>query len=204
MRRIRTAVHTAVHIALTIGVLAIVGETALAQTTAMTPSPSVAKRPPQPARTLLDEALREAKTTNRGVLTKFGASWCGPCHQLDAFVADTTGVGAIMAAHFVVVSLTVLESPAKVALENPGASELGQQYGWNTVSSGVPFFFMLSSAGKKLGDSNGMPNGGNIGYPETVAEVEAFNTLLTTTAPRMSAAERARIRQFLDRAAGRR
>lgn len=197
-------VHMAVHTVLAIGLIASVSQPALAQTPATTPSQSVVTRPPQPARTLLDEALREAKATNRGVLTKFGASWCGPCHQLDAFVADTTGVGAIMAAHFVVVSLTVLESPPKVALENPGGRELGQQHGWNTVSSGVPFFFMLSSAGKKLGDSNAMPNGGNIGYPETVAEVEAFNTLLTTTAPRMSPAERARIRQFLDRAAGRR
>jgi VacB/RNase II family 3'-5' exoribonuclease len=189
---------------LVIGLLAAVSDVTPAQLPTASPSGTVAPGPPQAARTLLAAALLEARATNRSVLTKLGASWCGPCHRFDRLFADTTGVGAIMAAHFVVVSLTVLESADKVALENPGAPDVGRAYGWNSQTQGVPFFFMLTADGRKSGDSNAMPNGGNIGYPESIAEVDAFNTLLTTTAPRMPASDRARVQQFLHRAAGRR
>ena len=158
---------------------------------------------PRIARELMQEALLNAKSEHKGVLVKFSASWCGPCQEFDRFLNDTTGVGAIMRRHFEIVALTTLEFAAKAALNNPGAVELSREMGGDLATTGIPYFFMLDGAGRKLGDSRSMPDNTNIGYPQTAAEVVSFDKLLIQTAPSMTAAERTRIRTFLDKAAGR-
>jgi hypothetical protein len=42
-----------------------------------------------------------------------------------------------------------------------------------------------------------MPNGGNIGHPFQLGEIEAFVGLLGKTAPRMTSADRSRIAEYL-------
>jgi uncharacterized protein YyaL (SSP411 family) len=152
-----------------------------------------AQTPPRPAAELVAEARAAAARDQRNVLVEFGASWCGWCRRFEAFLADPD-VGRIMHDHFVVVHLTALESGDRKPLENAGATELLREMGG---TGGIPFYFVVDPAGKKLADANGMPDGGNIGHPATAGEIDAFDRLLQRTAPRMTAAERARIRAHL-------
>ena len=146
---------------------------------------------------------RRAAAENKAVLVKFGASWCGWCHKFDKFLEDTTGVGQIMRANFVVVGLTVLETAQYKAFENPGSAEVAKSMGGDFAKIGIPWFFMLDGAGKKIGDSNMMPDGSNIGMPDFPIEVTGFMDLMKKTAPRLTEDERSRIKVYLDRAAGR-
>lgn len=153
----------------------------------------------------LREAVAKARAANKGVLVKFSASWCGPCIAFDRFLNDATGVGAIMQKHFVIVGMTVLEMPPKDSLNTPGGLQLAKEMGGDLErSTGIPYFFMVDADGKRLGDSNSMPDSTNIGDPESEIEVQSFDKLLQKTAPRMTADEHARIKKFLDAAAGRR
>ena len=149
---------------------------------------------PLSAQTLLDDAIKTAKAENKSIMVHFGASWCGWCKRLDAFLNEPK-VGKLMADHYVVVSLTVQESAGKKALENPGAAELMKAMGG--ANSGLPFYFFLDKEGTKLGDSNSLPGGGNIGHPANAEEITAFAGLLERTAPRMTAAQRTQIVDYL-------
>jgi thiol-disulfide isomerase/thioredoxin len=173
---------------------------ALAMTLAASTELPAQAPPPPPAQVLVDAAVRTATAEHKAVLVKFGASWCGWCHRFDAFLADT-GVGPIMAANFVPVSLVTQETRVNKALENPGSDALMKA--WGGAASGLPFFVVLDSTGTKIADSNIMPDGSNVGHPATPEEVAAFDQLLVRTAPRITPAERARIRAYLDRIAGR-
>ena len=168
---------------------ALLSGSAAAQTTA-----------PEPAAALIAAARREASRTGRNVLVEFGASWCGWCKRFEAFLADPD-VGRVMHDHYVVVHLVVHESGDKAALNNPGSDTVLNRMGGGRT--GIPFFFVLDPAGRKLGDSNCLPNGDNVGHPYTPAEVKAFIGFLEKTAPRMTKAERDRIRAYLERVAGR-
>ncbi len=165
--------------------------------------PAQAPGPVKAAQDLMDAAVVKAAADHKAVLVKFGASWCGWCHKFDKFLDDTTGVGQIMRANFVIVGLTVLESPQYKALENPGGADIAKAMGGDLAKIGIPWFFMLDGAGKKLGDSNMMPDGSNIGMPDFPIEVTGFMDLLRKTAPNLTDDERSRIKVYLDRAAGR-
>jgi len=158
---------------------------------------------PRPAKELLDAAVAKGAADHKNVLVKFGASWCGWCHKFDKFLEDTTGAGQVMRANFEVVGLTILESPQYKALENPGGLEVAKAMGANPEATGIPWFFMLDGKGAKLGDSNGMPDGSNMGMPDKADEVVAFMDLLKRTAPKMTERERALIKTHLDSLAGR-
>jgi thiol:disulfide interchange protein len=151
------------------------------------------KTPPS-AQALLNGAIKMAKAENKAILIHFGASWCGWCKRLEAFLHDPQA-GKLMADHYVVVALTVQESPNQKALENPGADELMSAMGG--VNSGLPFYFFLDKEGKKIADSKALPNGGNIGHPANAEEIKAFEGLLERTAPRMTSAQRAQIVGYL-------
>ena len=148
-------------------------------------------------------AVAKAHAEKKGVLIKFSASWCGPCHAFDRFLFDTSGVGAIMQKYFVIVGMTALENPPMDSLNTPGAPTLADEMGGKLENTGIPYFFTLDGDGKKTGDSNVMPDHSNIGYPEAVIEVAGFDKLLQAAAPHMTADEHARIKKFLDKAAGR-
>jgi len=151
-------------------------------------------RTPPPAQELLDQAIKSAKAENKAIFVHFGASWCGFCKRLDAFL-QAPQVGKMMTDNYVLVSLVVKESREKKALENPGAMELMKKMGG--VDIGLPFFFFMDQEGKKLADSLALPNRENIGYPSSKAEIKAFDKLLEQTAPRMTSADRAAIADYL-------
>jgi thioredoxin-related protein len=147
-----------------------------------------------PAKTIIDRALKTARTEKKTVFVHFGASWCEWCKQLDAMLSSQE-VGKIISDNFVLVNLTVQESDDKKTLENPGAQEIMDKNG--AGKAGVPYYLFLDKAGKKIVDSLAMPKGANIGYPATPEEIKTFEGLLPKAAPRMTAAQRALISDYL-------
>ena len=146
------------------------------------------------AQSIIDRALETAKAGNKTVFVHFGASWCTWCKQLDAMLVSPE-VGKLIDDHFVLVNLTVQESDDKKSLENPGAQEIMDKNG--AGKAGVPYYLFLDRAGKKIVDSLAMPKGGNIGYPATPEEIKTFEGLLPKAAPRMTAAQRGQISEYL-------
>src|SRR5678815_176394 len=116
------------------------------------------------------------------------------CKRLDQML-DSSEVGKLFHDNYVITHLTIQESKDKVALENPGAQEMINAAGAN--DAGVPVYIFFDSSGKRLATSLAMPDGGNIGHPATPEEIQAFDTLLQKTAPRMTATERKQVSDYL-------
>jgi uncharacterized protein YyaL (SSP411 family) len=142
---------------------------------------------------LINTAKVTAHEEQKNILVEFSASWCGWCQRFEAFV-HSAELGPLIGRHFVLVKLIVQESPDKRALNTLGAQELMDE--WGGARSGLPFYAFLNAQGEKIASSNAMPTGGNIGYPATSAEIEAFLKLLEQTAPRMSSDDRMRIAEY--------
>ena len=155
---------------------------------------SGSKTPP-PAQELLAAAIKTAAAENKNVLVHFGASWCGWCKRLDAFLVSPE-FGKLMADNYVLLSLTVQESPGKKSLENPGAEKLMNEMSGGKAG-GLPYYFFVDKTGAKIADALAMPNGDNIGYPATPEEIKAFISLLERTAPRLTREQRAEISNYL-------
>ena len=149
-----------------------------------------------PAKSLIDRALKTARTEHKTVFIHFGASWCKWCKELDSAL-DSPELRTLIAGHFVLVHLTVHESDDKKSLENPGAEKLMNETGGG--KTGVPYYLFLDKDGMKIANSMAMPDGGNIGYPATPEEIKTFGDLLPRAAPRMTAANRALIVDYLTR-----
>jgi thioredoxin-related protein len=149
---------------------------------------------PQPAKLVLSEAMKTAKTEGKNVLVHFGASWCGYCKQLDAML-DSPEVGKLFHDNYVITHLTIQEHADKIALENPGAQEMANAAG--AKDQGIPIYIFFDAAGNRLATSMAMPGGGNIGHPVTPEEIVAFDGLLQKTAPRMTAAQRKQVSDYL-------
>jgi hypothetical protein len=135
-----------------------------------------------------------AAEQKKTVLVIFHASWCGWCKKLEAALTSP-GVAPILATHFVTIHLDVMENGDNKRLENPGGDDYLAK--WGGAKSGLPFYAFLDEKGKKIADSNALPNGQNIGYPGTPEEIDAFLGLLTKTAPRLTVEERERIGTYL-------
>lgn len=143
---------------------------------------------PQPAQTVLDDALKTAKASHKNVLVIFHASWCGWCRRLNTMLSQPD-IAKIFNANYVRVDLDVLENKDKKdILENPGGQKIMADLGGE--KSGLPFYAFLDEKGKKIADSNVMPKNQNIGYPGAPDEIVAFAKLLEKSAPKMSAADR--------------
>jgi len=155
---------------------------------------SAAAFAPPSAESLMLAAAKTAKAQNKVVLVHFGASWCSWCKRLDEMLLGKE-LGKLFDDHYVIVHLTVQESDDKKQLENPGAEAMMNAEG--AGQSGVPVFMFFSGEGKKIADSLALPNRSNIGYPASPEEIAAFGTLLETTAPRMSSAQRASVISYL-------
>ncbi len=153
---------------------------------------------PAPAESIVNAALKQAATSDRNVWVIFHASWCIWCKRLDKML-DDPAIEAIVGKHYIVTHLDILETQQgkKDSLENPGGAAIATKLGGE--KSGLPFFAFLDATGKKLADSNVMPNGQNIGYPATKAEIAEFGKLLEKSAPRMSDQERADVLSYLEK-----
>jgi len=158
------------------------------------PRLSISAAAPPTAESLVDAAVKTAKSQDKVVLVHFGASWCVWCRHLDDMLQGPE-LGKLFADHFVIVHLTVQESDDKKQLENPGAEQLLAREG--AGKSGVPVFMFFDQAGKKIADSLALPNRANIGYPASPEEIEAFAGILEKTTPRMTAAQRGSIVDYL-------
>jgi thiol:disulfide interchange protein len=148
------------------------------------------------AETLVSAALKTATAEHRVVLIEFGASWCTWCRSFDAFVRAPE-IASVVASHYLVLNLTVQERDDKKTLENPGGQEMMNN--WGGEKSGLPFYVFLDEAGKKIADSNAMPDGTNVGFPGNAKELQVFLGLLDKTAPHMNKAERAKIVGYLNK-----
>jgi thioredoxin-related protein len=124
--------------------------------------------PYEKAADIRDRALRDAALADKPVLLKFGAPWCGWCHQFDSWMKEPE-VSSVLEKHLVI---------RKVDIERTvGGEELRRRYGG--AEAGVPWFVILDKDGKTLADSGDAES--NIGCPVSEEEVRAFGLLLART-----------------------
>jgi|SRR6266852_2672549 len=168
----------------------------------------VAARPAQEqpqAAQVLGSAESEAAAQHKAIFVVFGASWCPPCREMEAFLGDPE-IRRSMEKYFVLVSFHVSEERGKhPELNSPGAAKLVADFGGE--SGGVPFLVFLDAQGQLLINSNrpvkGKPNGENIGYPALPVEIDWFMTMLQKTLPSLPKAEARTIETWLRRASSR-
>lgn len=156
----------------------------------------VGAQTPLAAADVVAAAVARAKAENKTVLIEFGASWCTWCRNFEAFV-QSPDAGPVLASQFIVVNLIVRERDDKTTLEHPGGNALMDS--WGGEKSGLPFYVFVDTTGKKIADSNAMPDGTNIGFPAIPTEIKAFVTLMDKAAPRLTPANRDLLEAYLTR-----
>jgi thiol:disulfide interchange protein len=181
--------HLFARILLALGIIGSLAGSAMAQH-------GPASAPPEPATKAVDAAVQRARAESKTVWVDFGASWCGWCRKLEAFLAAPE-VKDIIQKHYLIVPLTVMESEAKKALENPGGEDMMKELGG--ARAGLPFYAFLDGSGKAIANSLAMPNGGNIGFPANQNEIDAFVSLIDRTAPALASSERERLVAYLNK-----
>jgi thioredoxin-related protein len=125
-------------------------------------------------------AKAKAGAEQKTIFLHFGASWCGWCKRLDAFL-DRPDIKPVFDKYFIPVKLVVQESDKNKALENPGAEALLKQFGG---PSGLPYSVFLDAKGALI--VNSKLNGQNIGYPGQPDEIDWFLQMMKKAAPNMS------------------
>lgn len=139
---------------------------------------------PLQANEIMQTAFKDAKASDKNIFLIFHASWCGWCKRLEKAI-QSPELKKIFEDNFVITHIDVLERDKKVEeLENPGGREIMANYGG--AKSGLPFYVFLDDTGKKLADSNVMPENQNIGYPGATEEIEAFAKIVKNSAKNLT------------------
>src|SRR5206468_9360758 len=86
---------------------------------------------------------------NKAIFLHFGASWCGWCKKLDAFL-DRADIKPVFEKYFIPVKLVVQENQKNKALENPGAETLLKKLGG---PGGLPYSAFLDAKGTLIVNS---------------------------------------------------
>src|SRR5437016_5806599 len=97
---------------------------------AFAPLGTIAKTPS--ADDLLAPAKAKASAEKKAIFLHFGASWCGWCKKLDAFLVRRD-IKPVFEKYFLPVKLVVQENEKNKALENPGADALLKKLGGLTA-----------------------------------------------------------------------
>ena len=145
---------------------------------ALTPFVATAEAPS--ADQVLATAKAKASAEHKAIFLHFGASWCGWCKKLDAFLVRPD-IKPVFEKYFVPVKLVVQEHEKDKALENPGADTLLKKLGG---PAGLPFSAFLDAMGAAV--VNSKINGANIGYPSQPSEIDWFVQMMKKAAPGIS------------------
>ena len=164
--------------------------------------PVRAAQQPASAEQVLAAAKSEALAEHKPIFLVFGASWCGPCHAMEAFLNDKK-IHPILEKYFVLAALHVREEQGKhPELNSPGSEKLLGDFGGESM--GIPFLVFLDEQGQLVINSNrpvkGKPVGENVGYPAVPVEISWFMTMLKKTLPALTKADEDAIETWLQRA----
>jgi thiol-disulfide isomerase/thioredoxin len=129
---------------------------------------------------VLAPAKAKAAAEHKAIFLHFGASWCGWCKRLDAFL-DRPDIRPAFEKYFIPVKLVVQENDKNKAVENPGADALLKKLGG---PAGLPYSAFLNAKGALI--VNSKLNGQNIGYPADPSDIDWFVQMMKKAAPNMS------------------
>lgn len=128
--------HFVLSFALVCGLTAFISRTAVAQSTY---THVTTYDPKRDAARDVDDAIAEAKRTNRRILLEVGGEWCSWCHILDEYFDKHPDLTALRDKNFITVKINFSD-------ENPNKEVLAR-YG---PINGYPHIFVLDSDGKFL------------------------------------------------------
>lgn len=156
----------------------------------MTPGSAFAVTPK--ASEAVAQAAAGAEANGKRLLLVFHASWCGYCQLLDMMLEDAV-CAPILDRHFVIYHLRALErKPEMKAQQLDGADDVYSSLVADRI--GLPYMAALDGKAVRVADSV-MRNGDNFGFPVDAVELDNFQDMMRTAAPKMTIDEARTLRR---------